>query len=60
MEKDLNLKLSQILKKNLEGKGAQVHLTREKDENILIAQRIEKANKIHPDFFHIYSSRLLS
>lgn len=51
MEKDLNLKLSQILKKNLEGKGAQVHLTREKDENILIAQRIEKANKIHPDFF---------
>ena len=51
MEKDLSLKLSQVLRKNLEDKGAEVHLTRDKDENILIIERIEKANKIHPDFF---------
>ncbi len=50
-EKELALKLSQILKSKLENKGAIVHLTREKDEKTLIVNRTEKTNKIHPDFF---------
>ncbi len=45
------MKLAQILKSKLKDKGAIVYLTREKDENILIANRIEKANEIQPNFF---------
>ena len=50
-EKNLTMKLAQILKSKLKDNGAIVYLTREKDENILIANRIEKANKIQPNFF---------
>ncbi|NMB08169.1 MAG: N-acetylmuramoyl-L-alanine amidase [Tissierellia bacterium] len=50
-EKNLTMKLAQILKSKLKDKGAIVYLTREKDENILIANRIEKANEIQPNFF---------
>lgn len=50
-EKIITKELALMLKAKLEHKGATVHLTREKDENILIAKRIEKANKTQPDFF---------
>lgn len=50
-EKQLTLDLARILKSKLEKKGATVHLTRDRDEKVIIKERIENANEIHPDFF---------
>lgn len=51
LEKDIVLKLSIDLKTKLEEKGAIVHLTRNRDENVIATDRIKKANKIYPDFY---------
>lgn len=50
-EKDISLKLAKTLKSQLENMGATVCLTRERDEKILIANRIKKTNKLQGDFF---------
>jgi len=50
-EKELVLKISLKLKKSLEGVGAEVHLTRNKDEYVPLSHRAQMANKIRPDFF---------
>lgn len=51
LEKDIVLKISLELKKQLTNLGAEVYMTRERDENILVTERIEVANRIRPDFF---------
>ena len=51
LEKDISLNISLRLKDKLEGLGAKVYMTRDKDENVLAANRLEKANNIKPDFF---------
>lgn len=51
LEKDVVLKLALKLKLLLEELGMKVHLTRNKDENILITDRIEEANRLKADFF---------
>ena len=51
LEKDINLNLSLKLKEKLENLGADVYMTRERDENIITVNRLEKANRIKPDFF---------
>ncbi|MCF6462336.1 N-acetylmuramoyl-L-alanine amidase [Clostridium sp. Cult1] len=51
IEKDIVLKLSLKLKSKLEDLGVKVYLTREKDEKVLITERIEFANELEPDFF---------
>src|SRR5690606_21707510 len=51
LEKDITLSLSLKLKEKLENLGATVYMTRERDENIITVNRLEKANHIKPDFF---------
>lgn len=51
LEKNIALKLSLKLKRELEDLGATIHLTREKDEKVLVMERLDKANNIYPDFF---------
>ena len=51
LEKDIVLELSFKLKEKLEKLGATIYLTREKDEKILLDERVDKANQIYPDFF---------
>ena len=51
LEKDIVLDLSLNLKTKLEKLGATVHLTREKDEKVLLTERAETANHLYPDFF---------
>ncbi|SHD76174.1 SpoIID/LytB domain [[Clostridium] ultunense Esp] len=64
LEKDLVLKLALKLKSKLEDLGVTVYLTREKDEKVLITERIEQANKLDPDFFislhmdYFYNSKM--
>ncbi len=50
-EKDLVLKISQKLKASLEELGAEVILTRNKDEYVSLSNRAQMANKLRPDFF---------
>ncbi len=50
-EKELVLKISQKLKLSLEELGAEVVLTRNKDEYISLSNRAQMANKLRPDFF---------
>lgn len=52
LEKTLALDLSMLLKKRLEATlGAQVHLTRESDRRVPLADRVTYANKKRPDLF---------
>ncbi len=50
-EKKLVLSISQKLKLSLEELGAEVVLTRNKDEYISLSNRAQMANKLRPDFF---------
>ena len=44
-EKDINLQISKILKKELEKKGAKVYLTRKKDKTVSLIERINFAKE---------------
>jgi len=50
-EKDVVLKLGIKLKDSLKKMGADIYLTREKDEYVSLSKRAEYANKIRPEFF---------
>lgn len=50
-EKDINLKLAQKLKSELEKLGAQVYMTREEDENVGLYERVTKTNENNADIF---------
>ncbi len=50
-EKDMVLKISQKLKASLEKLGAEVSMTRDKDEYISLSKRAQMANQVRPDFF---------
>lgn len=51
LEKDIVLKIAVKLKEKLEELGAVVYLTRDGDKKVSINERVEKANRIYPDFF---------
>jgi N-acetylmuramoyl-L-alanine amidase len=48
-EKDINLLISQLLAKQLEQLGARVYLTREKDIELSLEDRVKSINLIKPD-----------
>lgn len=50
-EKDIVLKISKKLKESLENLGAEVPMTREKDEYVSLSKRAQMANQIRPNFF---------
>ncbi len=50
-EKDVVLKIGKKLTDKLKGLGAEVILTRDKDEYISLNRRVKLANKIRPSFF---------
>ena len=50
-EKDIALGTGLILREKLKGLGADVLMTREKDTNVTLAQRVEVANKSEADLF---------
>ena len=50
-EKDVNLKISRLLKKQLESKGFKVHLTRSTDVFLTLRQRVEIAKERDADLF---------
>lgn len=50
-EKDIVLNISQKLKVSLEALGAEVVLTRNKDQYVSLSNRAQMANKLRPDFF---------
>lgn len=50
-EKDIALKISQKLKTVLEKLGAEVSMTRTKDEYVSLSRRAQMANQLRPDFF---------
>jgi len=50
-EKDVNLKVSFYLKKELENKGFKVYMTRQKDTYLTLKQRVESAKKYSADLF---------
>lgn len=50
MEKDMNRKVGELLKAELEKKGIKVHLTRKNDETVELNARIAEINKIKPDY----------
>jgi N-acetylmuramoyl-L-alanine amidase len=47
-EKDVNLTVSLLLKKELESKGIKVYLTRETDKDVSLGERVEMINKWKP------------
>lgn len=51
VEKDVNLEIALLTAKGLESTGAQVILTRDKDENIPMGERIRKINTLRPDIY---------
>ncbi|MFL5322140.1 MAG: N-acetylmuramoyl-L-alanine amidase [Myxococcaceae bacterium] len=51
LEKNVCLEIAGRVKKLLEKNGATVHLTRERDEQVHLADRVEFANKQSPDLF---------
>ncbi|AOY75189.1 N-acetylmuramoyl-L-alanine amidase [Clostridium formicaceticum] len=50
-EKDVNLEICQHLRERLQELGAEVYITREKDQYIPLTQRAAMVNKISPHFF---------
>lgn len=50
-EKDVNLKVSEILKKQLEREGFEVYLTRSRDVYLTLQQRVEFAKAKNADLF---------
>lgn len=48
-EKEINLLMSQLIKQKLSELGATVYLTRNKDEDVSLTERVEMINKIKPD-----------
>ena len=48
-EKDINLKISKLVERELTKLGAKVYLTREKDVDVSLAQRVAAIDKIKPD-----------
>ena len=51
MEKDANLSISLYLKEMLDDVKAEVILTRNNDNNVLLGDRVRFINKIRPDFY---------
>lgn len=50
-EKDVNLDIAMQLESLLVKAGAEVHMTRREDMDVLLSYRIDMANKIKPHFF---------
>jgi len=50
-EKDLALKLSKKVKKELEGLGFKVYITRENDKKVTLQERVDVANTLNADLF---------
>lgn len=48
-EKEINLHISKLIKQELTQLGATVYLTRDKDEDVSLTERVEMINKIKPD-----------
>lgn len=60
-EKDINLVISEKLKKSLEDVGITVFLTRDEDSFLSLAERVEITNSIKPDvFISIHGNALVS
>ncbi len=60
-EKDVNLVISEKLKKSLEDVGISVFLTRDDDNFLSLAERVEITNSIKPDvFISIHGNALVS
>ena len=60
-EKDINLVISEKLKQSLEDVGITVFLTRDNDNFLSLAERVEITNSIHPDvFISIHGNALVS
>ncbi len=60
-EKDVNLVISEKLKKSLEGVGITAFLTRDDDNFLSLAERVEITNSIKPDvFISIHGNALVS
>ncbi|MBI2995730.1 MAG: N-acetylmuramoyl-L-alanine amidase [Candidatus Melainabacteria bacterium] len=60
-EKDINLVISEKLKKQLEEFGIKVFLTREDDSFLSLAERVEITNSIRPDvFISIHANALVT
>ena len=60
-EKDVNLVISEKLKKSLEGVGITAFLTRDDDNFLSLAERVEITNSIKPDvFISIHGNALIS
>jgi len=50
-EKEINLKVTLMVKEKLEKKDVQVYLTRKKDETVSLEDRVNYSNEINPDIF---------
>jgi len=48
-EKEINLLISKLIKQKLTELGATVYLTRDKDEDVSLTERVEMIDKIQPD-----------
>jgi stage II sporulation protein D len=51
LEKDITLRLGLKLRSTLESLGATVYMIRDDDTEVYTTKRLERANKIKPDFF---------